>query len=262
MAISALQNFAIALPKLIWLGRAFRALNLIILPSYIFCGNLICPVSIRGSQNLTKNQTVRTRIKICGITSAEIAKSAIKAGADAIGLNFYEPSIRYISIEQAQAINQQVTPFVHQVGVFANAEKAFVESVIKNVHLDYLQFHGDESEDYCKSFGRRFIKTIRVAESTDLLEQEGQYPQAEALLLDTYVADALGGTGKTFQWDKSQYGGNKPIILAGGLTPENIQMAISSAKPYAVDLSSGVETNGKKDPEKIHAFCLNVMKCM
>ncbi len=198
------------------------------------------------------------RIKICGVTSPDIARHAAHAGADAIGLNFYPQSSRYLSLEQAVEINRQVPPFVTQVGVLVNPEKAFVEQILHLLRIDYLQFHGDESPGYCASFGIPYIKAVRVTESIDLLALENQFQNSAGLLLDSHVADSYGGTGVSFPWKKAQYGGKKPIILAGGLTVENIQSAIIAASPYAVDVSSGVETNGVKDIDKISQFCKNV----
>ena len=204
---------------------------------------------------------MRTRIKICGITSPEIARHAVDAGADAIGLMFYPNSSRYLTIDQAIEINRKALPFVAQVGVFVNPEKQVMDSILSAVHLDYLQFHGEESPDYCASFGKPYIKAIRVSASTNLLALEKQYQDAAGLLLDSHISDRYGGTGKTFEWRQAQYGGQKPIILAGGLTADNVQDAIAAAGPYGVDVSSGVETEAMKEPAKIIKFCQNVNRC-
>ena len=201
---------------------------------------------------------MRTRIKICGITSPEIARYAVDAGADAIGLVFYPSSSRYLTLNQAIEINRTALPFVAQVGVFVNPEKQVMDRILSAVHLDYLQFHGDETPAYCASFGIPYIKAIRVAESTDLLAVEKQYQDAAGLLLDSHISDRYGGTGKSFAWGRAQYGGQKPIILAGGLSTDNVQAAIAAASPYGVDVSSGVETEGVKAPAKMRAFCQNV----
>ena len=204
---------------------------------------------------------LRVRIKICGITTPEIARHAVTAGADAIGLNFYPKSSRYLSIGQAVEVADQIAPFVARVGVFVNPDRDVVQQIVDAVHLDYFQFHGEESANFCASFGIPYIKSIRVTESTDLLALENQYHDAVALLLDSHSSDSYGGTGKSFDWNKSRYGGEKNIILAGGLTADNIQSAIKAVSPYAVDVSSGVETDGVKDTAKITEFC-NRVQCV
>ncbi len=201
---------------------------------------------------------MRVRIKICGITSREIARYAVDAGADALGFMFYSESSRYLTIEQAVTIQQEIPPFVARVGVLVNPRKHYVDEVLKVVRPDYLQFHGDETPAYCASFGVPYIKAIRVSASTDLLALEKQYEDAVGLLLDSYVSGSYGGTGVSFAWHKAKYGGQKPLILAGGLTADNIQTAIVAASPYAVDVNSGVESGGVKDHAKIIRFCQNV----
>ena len=202
---------------------------------------------------------MRTRIKICGVTSVEIACHAIQCGADAIGLNFYPGSSRYLEPDQAIPINNACAPFVSRVGVFANPDPEFVHNVIQQVTLDYLQFHGDETPEFCGSFELPYIKAIRVGESTEPGKIAGQFPGAVAILLDSYVEESYGGTGEAFNWARARIGGAAPIILAGGLDPENVRSAISVAAPFAVDVSSGVETNGIKDAEKIRVFCQNAL---
>ena len=199
------------------------------------------------------------RIKICGVTSPDIALHASRAGANAIGLNFYSKSSRYVLLDQADEISRCIPPFVSQVGVLVNPDRHFVDEILKTLRINYLQFHGEESPEFCASFGIPYIKAIRVTETTRMKDLEEEYHDAAGLLLDSYVADSYGGTGESFAWEKARYGGEKPIILAGGLTAENVQKAIVAASPFAVDVSSGVETNGVKDPEKISAFCKNVI---
>ncbi len=201
---------------------------------------------------------MRVRIKICGISSATIARQAVDAGADALGFMFYPDSSRYLTIEQATAIQQQIPPFIAQVGVLVNPEKQYVNELLQAMPLNYLQFHGDESPSFCASFGVPYIKAIRVSESTDLLALEKQYQDAVGLLLDSDVSGRYGGTGTAFAWQRAKYGGQKPIILAGGLTVDNVQTAIVATSPYAVDVSSGVETNAVKDVKKMILFCQNV----
>ena len=203
---------------------------------------------------------MRTRIKICGISNTDIAQHAAQAGADAIGLMFYAPSTRHISIEHARTIPSFLPSFVSSVGVFVDPDPDYVQQVLSSVKLDYLQFHGNEDAQFCRSFSLPYIKVLRVSESIDLKRQEDKYPDASSILLDTYSDSHYGGTGESFNWDKSRYGGNKPVLLAGGLTSENIADAMKAALPYGVDVSSGVETDGVKDKLKITEFCNNVLR--
>ena len=197
----------------------------------------------------------RTRVKICGITRIEDALYAANLGADAIGLVFYAPSPRAVQITQAREIVQALPPFVTTVGLFVNAKVAEVQETLQAVPLDLLQFHGEESPEYCVQFNRPYIKAIRMQASTDLAQLAQEYATAQALLLDTYVAGVQGGTGIAFDWRQVPREFSKPLILAGGLNPENVQAAISQVRPYAVDVSGGVEASkGIKDPEKLIAF--------
>ena len=198
---------------------------------------------------------MRTRVKICGITRKQDAEVCASAGADAIGLVFYEPSPRAVSKELATEILDALPPFVTTVGLFVDANADYVKDVLKRVKLDCLQFHGNEDAAYCEQFERPYIKVIRVVEDTNVEEQARQYISARALLLDTYVADVPGGTGQTFNWQLVPVTCSKPIILAGGLTPENVSAAIQVTKPYAVDVSGGVElSKGIKEASKIEKF--------
>ena len=199
--------------------------------------------------------TLRTRIKICGVKSVDIAQHAVSAGADALGLNFYEKSKRLIDKQQGVEIQRAIDPFVSLVGVFVNPQRDYVEDILKLVKLDYLQFHGDEDREFCTSFGLNYIKGVRVSEHCNLLEIEDQYADAHALLLDSYNKSQYGGTGEVFDWNHANYGGNQAILLAGGINASNVASAIQSVRPYAVDVSSGVETRGHKDPVKITEFC-------
>ncbi|MDD2815861.1 MAG: phosphoribosylanthranilate isomerase [Thiotrichaceae bacterium] len=197
----------------------------------------------------------RTRVKICGITRIEDALLAANLGADAIGLVFYAPSPRAVHIAQAREIVQALPPFVTTVGLFVNAKVAEVQQTLQALPLDLLQFHGEESPEYCAQFNRPYIKAIRMQASTDLVQLAREYATAHALLLDTYVAGVQGGTGIAFDWQQVPREFSKPLILAGGLNPENVQAAISQVRPYAVDVSGGVEASkGIKDPEKLIAF--------
>jgi len=197
----------------------------------------------------------RTRIKICGITNLQDAKVVIDEGVDAIGLVFCENSPRYINISRAKEIVENTTPFVNCVGLFVDAEKEYINNVLKEVALDTLQFHGQEYEQACALYNKPYIKAIRMNEEINLLEEVKEYFSAKALLLDTYVEGILGGTGKVFDWNMIPRNLEKPIILAGGLNVDNVKDAINKVNPYAVDVSGGVEIEqGKKDPDKIKEF--------
>jgi phosphoribosylanthranilate isomerase len=196
-----------------------------------------------------------TFVKICGITNIDDATVAAEAGADALGLMFYEPSPRHITIKAASDVAKKLPPFVIKVGVFVNAAEDLVMRAIGECGLNIVQFHGDESPEYCSQFPMMTIKAFRVRDE-ESLKVLPDYP-TDAWLLDAYVAGKQGGTGEKFNWDlavQAQKLG-KPIFLAGGLTPENVADAVSKVHPYAVDVSSGVEaTPGKKDHEKVRSF--------
>ena len=199
------------------------------------------------------------KIKICGFTNAENAQQAALAGIDAIGLNFYAKSPRHIDIDSAREIVAALPPFVNKVGLFVNANPSLIDEVLCEVALDTLQFHGDESPSDCAQYEMPFIKAIRVSPKLDLIKAANEYSQASALLLDTYQPDVYGGSGKSFDWSLANIELDLPIILAGGLTPDNVSVAINTAQPYAVDVSSGVESaKGLKDIDKIRAFISNV----
>ena len=198
---------------------------------------------------------METRVKICGITSVADGLMAAGAGADMIGLMFYEPSPRHVTLAQAAEISRALPPFVLRVGVFVNADEALVIRAIRECGLNLLQFHGDETPDFCTQFGVLSLKAFRVREAQSLQQLE-QF-QTDAFLLDAYSQSGLGGTGEKFNWDlavEAQRFG-KPIFLAGGLTPENVAAAVRQVCPFAVDVSSGVESApGKKDEAKVRAF--------
>jgi phosphoribosylanthranilate isomerase len=202
---------------------------------------------------------MKTRVKICGITRVEDALEAAKQGADAIGLVFYAPSPRNVSIEVARAIVAALPPFVSVVGLFVNAPKANIDAVLAEVRLNVLQFHGDETPADCTQFNLPFLKAIRVNADTNLLQYAIEFNRAQALLLDAYSDAAYGGTGQTFDWNLIPADLSKPIILAGGLNADNVGQAILQVKPYAVDVSGGVElSKGIKDADKIAAFMQGV----
>ena len=201
---------------------------------------------------------MRTRVKICGLTRRQDAEFAIKSGADAIGLVFYQPSQRAVTIAQAAAITAQLPPFVSVVGLFVNASAATVRETLQQVPLSLLQFHGDETSAFCEQFDMPYIKAVRMQKTADLIEAEKRFTGASALLLDSYLQDVPGGTGQTFDWSMIT-AVNKPLILAGGLTTENVAAAIRQIAPYAVDVSGGVEeSKGLKSNNKISAFMREV----
>jgi phosphoribosylanthranilate isomerase len=198
---------------------------------------------------------MQTQVKICGITSVADAQAAAEAGADLIGLMFYEGSPRHISLATAAEISRSLSPFVQRVGVFVNPSEELVLRAIGECGLNLLQFHGDESSDFCTQFGLMSLKALRVRDAESLRQLE--HFNTDAFLLDAYSKSGLGGTGETFNWDLAvaaqKFG--KPIFLAGGLTPENIADAVRKVRPFAVDVSSGVESSpGKKDAAKVRAF--------
>ena len=187
------------------------------------------------------------------------AKLAIKHGVDALGLVFYEASPRNVTIQQAIEIATAIPPFVTLVGLFVNAESSFIEEVIAKVSLNLIQFHGDETQAECLRYKLPFIKAIRVKQDTNLIQYAADFPQAKVLLLDAYAEGVAGGTGHVFDWQLIPPNLTKPIILAGGLNAENVSNAIRKVKPYAVDISGGVEmSKGIKDAAKIAAFMQQV----
>ncbi|MEK7991391.1 MAG: phosphoribosylanthranilate isomerase [Thiotrichaceae bacterium] len=198
---------------------------------------------------------MRTRVKICGITRPEDAIDAAYLGADAIGLVFYAKSPRAVNIEQAQSIIQALPAFVTSVGLFVDADVNEVKNILNHVPLDLLQFHGDESPEYCTQFSRPYIKALRVHESSNVEAFAQQHYQAQAILLDTYVKGVKGGTGQAFNWQLVPEQCSQPLIIAGGLTPANLPQVIQQLNPYAVDVSGGVEqAKGIKDKAKVTAF--------
>jgi len=199
------------------------------------------------------------RSKICGITRLEDAQAAIKYGANALGLVFYEKSSRFITINDAKNIVSKLPPFVTIVGLFVNANSSDVKDVLQEIPLDLLQFHGDEDENFCVSFAKPYIKAIRVQNSEQIIIAEQMYAGAKALLLDSYVKHQFGGTGHIFNWDLIPNNLTKPIILAGGLNADNVACAIKQVKPYAVDVSGAVEISpGIKDKRKLIKFLATI----
>lgn len=200
-------------------------------------------------------------MKICGITRPIDAMSAIEQGADAIGLVFFEDSPRYVSIRQAKEVVKQVPAFVTVVGLFVNANANYIKQVISEVGLDLLQFHGDETPEECACYGLPFIKAVRVKTDTNLVQYAKAFSSARGLLLDAYAEGVAGGTGHVFDWNLIPDNLGMPVILAGGLSANNVAEAIKQVQPYAVDISGGVESaKGIKDAAKIAAFMQQVYK--
>jgi phosphoribosylanthranilate isomerase len=202
---------------------------------------------------------VRTRIKICGITRVEDARVAVAAGADAVGLVFYAPSPRNVGLDAARAIIAAIPPFVTVVGLFVDPAQEQVESVLRRCSLGLLQFHGDEAPGFCGGFRLPYIKAARVRADADLVQYLTPYHAAQGWLLDAYHDRLYGGTGETFDWKLIPRDLDRPVILSGGLTPENVGAAVRQIRPWAVDVSSGVEAaKGIKDAAKIAAFIAGV----
>lgn len=200
----------------------------------------------------------RTRIKICGITREDDLESAVSLGADALGFVFYPPSPRCLTSQRAAELVRLVPPFVTSVGLFVNEDAAVVHRVIKAVPLQLLQFHGEEDAAYCAQFGLPYIKAARVKPGLDLVEYAASFPDARGLLLDAHV-DSYGGAGKTFDWSLIPKRLPLPLILSGGLHAGNVAAALSAIRPWAVDVSSGVESaSGIKDAQKIAEFIAGV----
>ncbi|TXS95686.1 phosphoribosylanthranilate isomerase [Parahaliea maris] len=197
----------------------------------------------------------RTRIKICGITSAEDAVQACEAGADALGLVFYPPSPRAVSIARAREVAAAVPPFVQLVGLFVNERVETIEEVLSEVPLHTLQFHGDEEPAFCRRFRRPWLKALRMREGADPVQACLAYSEASAILLDSWQEGVPGGTGKTFDWSTARGVFSRPVVLAGGLNADNVGKGIALLKPAAVDVSGGVESApGRKDPARVKAF--------
>lgn len=203
---------------------------------------------------------MRTRVKICGLTRTEDVMAACALGADAIGLVFYPPSPRAVTVEQARLILLDVPPFVTVTALFVNPTVAEVQAVLTQIPaISLLQFHGDESPAFCRQFGRAYIKAIPMRDEVDLAQQASVYDDALGLLVDTYKPGVPGGSGESFDWHRLPLSLSKPLILAGGLTPDNVSDAIKQVAPYAVDVSGGVEASkGIKACQKMRDFMASV----
>ncbi len=195
------------------------------------------------------------KIKVCGFTQAQNTRDAALLGIDAIGLVFYDKSPRNVDMERALEIVQALPPFINRVGLFVNADSHFIDEALCEVPLDTLQFHGDETPEECSQYAMPFIKALRVNQETDIAKMADEYYRSSGLLLDVFNPNTYGGTGESFDWSLAKIDIDLPIILAGGLNPNTVVDAISQVNPYAVDVSSGVESaKGIKDIDKIKQF--------
>jgi phosphoribosylanthranilate isomerase len=200
-----------------------------------------------------------TAIKICGMTRVEDALVAARCGVHAIGLVFHKPSPRYVAPARAKEIVRALPPFITAVGLFVDADADTVRAVMSETRINLLQFHGDETPQYCRQFGAPYLKALRMRPGADLLQYARDYGDAQGLLLDAYMKGVPGGTGTTFDWSLIPRNLPLPVVLSGGLTPENVTAAIRAVRPWAVDVSSGVEASkGIKDAAKIAAFISGV----
>lgn len=214
---------------------------------------------IDGTERKPATVTMPVRVKICGITRVEDALDAAHLGADAVGFVFWRHSARYLTAENARDIIDALPPFLTKVGVYVDPDPEWVEETSSLAGLDLLQFHGDESQEFCRQFSLPYIKAVRVREGLDLLQYASLYKGASGLLLDTYIEGEPGGTGRAFDWDLIPRTLPLPVILSGGLHPGNVAEAIRRAQPWAVDVSSGVEAaKGIKDAGKIAALMRGV----
>lgn len=202
-----------------------------------------------------------TRIKICGITRVEDALAAAYSGADALGLVFYDKSPRYVTLKQAAQLAAVIPPFVTLVGLFVNPSADAVHEILQRVPLDVLQFHGEEEQKFCAQFDRPYLKAVRVKKGVDLVQCAARYKDAQGLLLDAFIEGTHGGTGVSFDWTLIPHNLPRPVVLSGGLYVNNVANAIQQVRPWAVDVSSGVEAaKGIKDAVKIAAFINEVKK--
>jgi phosphoribosylanthranilate isomerase len=195
-----------------------------------------------------------TRVKFCGFTHQDDVAQAVALGADALGFVFYGPSSRYVSPEHVQTLTRSVPAFVTRVGLFVNEEAETVQRIFEIARLNLIQYHGEESPEFCDAIGLPYIKAFRVRKGMDLRTEMDRYPHASGFLLDAYVKGQPGGTGERFDWELIPQS-HAPIILAGGLTPDNAKDAIDQVAPWALDVSGGIETKpGRKDPDKMARF--------
>jgi len=201
----------------------------------------------------------RTRVKICGFTRADDALTAVRLGADAIGLVFYPPSPRNLDIDTARRIVSALPPFASVVGLFVDEDESVVRKILEQVRIDLIQFHGEETPDYCRRFGKPYIKAVRMRSETDMTAVVDAYRDAAGFLLDAWHPETKGGTGHRFDWELIPKELRQWVVLAGGLAPDNVGEALRTVQPYAVDVSSGVEAGkGIKDAGKMAAFLKQV----
>ena len=202
---------------------------------------------------------MNTRIKFCGLTRPQDVRQAVELGVDALGFVFVDKSVRNVDLDTAAELVREVPPFVNTVGLFMNASMREVANVIKRVRLNLLQFHGDEDELFCKQFDIPYIKAVPMGSTSSLEAYCGRYPSATGFILDSHAEGQMGGSGERFDWKKLPKSLKKPMILAGGLTVDNVAEAIRVVRPYAVDVSSGIEAGkGIKDPAKMEKFIKEV----
>ena len=195
-----------------------------------------------------------TRVKFCGLTHEEDIAQAVKLGVDALGFVFYAPSSRSVAPDHAAMLTSSVPAFVTRVGLFVNEQPAVIQNIFERTRLNLIQYHGDETPEFCDAVGLPFIKAFRVRPGIDIQTEMERYPNASGFLLDAYVKGQPGGTGERFDWGMIPQS-NVPIILAGGLSPDNAKDAIEQVAPWALDVSGGIETKpGRKDPDKMVRF--------
>jgi phosphoribosylanthranilate isomerase len=222
---------------------------------------LVVPAGPSGPSLVKRPGGVRVRAKICGLTRPEDVSASVAAGADALGFVFFDQSPRALTPDRMPALLAAVPAFVQVVGLFVNPARNWVETVLSEVPLDLLQFHGDESPEFCASFARPYIKAVRVRPGLDLLHYCDRHANARGLLLDAFQPGVWGGTGVAFDWSLVPAGLTLPLILSGGLNQDTVGEAIAAVRPYAVDVSSGVESSkGIKDASRIQAFMNGVRK--
>lgn len=196
-----------------------------------------------------------TRIKFCGMTRTEDVQRAIELGVDALGFVFVKESARCLTIGQARKLIEKVPPFVVAVGLFMDTEPCAIEDIIRHTGLNLLQFHGSENEEFCRQFRMPYLKAVPVGSTDSVAGFCAGFSSASGFVLDSHAAGQMGGTGKTFAWHRIPQSLDRPVVLAGGLTPENVAQAVREARPYAVDVSSGIETTqGIKDTGKMKQF--------
>ncbi|MEH6650965.1 MAG: phosphoribosylanthranilate isomerase [Motiliproteus sp.] len=204
---------------------------------------------------------MRTRVKVCGLTEPQNAVEVAKTGADSIGLVFYPPSPRAVTVLQAQEICAELPPFITVTALFVDASAEQIKQILQRVPIDLLQFHGDEPAEFCRRFGKPYIKALRVRPGIDLMQLAQTYYDARGLLLDAYKAGVPGGTGETFDWQLIDRALPLPVILAGGLTEANVAQAIAQVQPQSVDISGGVESaKGIKDLDLVKRFIKEVAR--